>query len=199
MCVITKEEMQSGHKLWRISWWIGPRCSMSHPNRNPNIGQCTLMAPNSKEGLGARIVLTSSKGDQLKYVLQIHFRASNNVAEYEALVHGLKVAKEIGVHRIICYDDSDLVVQQCSGDWDAKDANMSSYRFHAHQVARFFEGCELNHLPRADNEAADTLSLVSARNSTQNSSRTFAKAVNQAKPGIRIHFCSGGKRCSDGH
>ncbi|XP_071685255.1 uncharacterized protein [Lolium perenne] len=83
-----------------------------------------------KEGLGAGVVLTSPKGDNLRYVLQIHFRASNNVAEYEALVHGLKVAKEVGVRRIICYGDSDLVVLQCSGDWDAKDANMASYRFY---------------------------------------------------------------------
>ncbi|KAK1646270.1 hypothetical protein QYE76_064075 [Lolium multiflorum] len=79
-----------------------------------------------KEGLGAGVVLTSPKGDHLRYVLQVHFRASNNVAEYEALIHGLKVAKEIGALRIICYGDSDLVVQQCSGDWDAKDANMAS-------------------------------------------------------------------------
>ena len=56
------------------------------------------------------MVLTSPKGDQLKYVSQIHFRASNNVAEYEALVHGLKVAKEIGVRRVECFGDSDLIV-----------------------------------------------------------------------------------------
>ena len=50
-----------------------------------------------KDGLGAGVVLTSPKEDRLKYVLQIHFAASNNVAEYEALLHGLKVAKEMGV------------------------------------------------------------------------------------------------------
>ncbi|KAK1610937.1 hypothetical protein QYE76_034610 [Lolium multiflorum] len=113
-----------------------------------------------KEGLGAGVVLTSPKGDHLWYVLQVHFRASNNVAEYEALVHGLKVAKEIGVHRIICYGDSDLVVQQCSGDWDAKDANMASYRFHVQNIAGFFEGCEFHHVPRAENEAADAFSKL---------------------------------------
>ncbi|KAK1660346.1 hypothetical protein QYE76_048505 [Lolium multiflorum] len=43
---------------------------------------------------------------------EIHFVASNNVAEYESLVHGLKVAKEIGIRRIQCYGDSDLVVKQ---------------------------------------------------------------------------------------
>ena len=52
-----------------------------------------------KEGLGAGVILTSPKRDQLKYVLQVHFAASNNVAEYEALIHGLNVPKEIGIGR----------------------------------------------------------------------------------------------------
>ena len=106
-------------------------------------------------GLGADIVLTSPKGDKLKYVLQIHFAASNNVAEYEALIHGLWLAKELGIRRILCYGDSDLVVQQSSGDWDAKDANMVSYRFLVQQLSGYFEGCEFLHVPRNDNEQAD--------------------------------------------
>jgi hypothetical protein len=61
-------------------------------------------------GLGAGVVLTSLKGDKLQYVLQMHFRASNNIAEYEALVHGLKMAKQIGIRRILCFGDSDLVM-----------------------------------------------------------------------------------------
>ena len=79
--------------------------------------------------MGAGIVLTSPKGDKLRYTLQIYFSASNNVDEYEVLIHGLLLAKELGIRRILCYGDSDLVVQQSSGDWDAKDANMASYRF----------------------------------------------------------------------
>jgi ribonuclease HI len=55
---------------------------------------------------------------------------SNNVTEYEALVHGLKLAKEIGIRRILCFGDSDLVVHQVLGEWDAKDAKMASYRFY---------------------------------------------------------------------
>jgi ribonuclease HI len=81
-------------------------------------------------GLGAGVVLTSPKGDKLLYVLQIHFSASNSVAEYEALVHGLKLAKETGIQRILCFGHSDLVLHQVSGEWDAKDANMASYRFY---------------------------------------------------------------------
>jgi ribonuclease HI len=66
--------------------------------------------------LQAGIVLTSPKGDKMHYVLQIHFTASNNVAEYEALVHGLKLANEIGIWRILCFGDSDLVLHKVSGD-----------------------------------------------------------------------------------
>ena len=66
--------------------------------------------------LGAGIIHTSPKCDKLRYALQIHFAASNNMSEYEALVHGLRLAKELGICRILCYGDSDLVVQQSSGD-----------------------------------------------------------------------------------
>ena len=110
-----------------------------------------------RTGLGAGIVLTSPKGDKLKYVLQIHFAASNNVTKYKPLIHGLRLAKELDIRRILCYGDSDLVVQQSSGDWDAKDANMASYRFLVQQLGEYFEGCEFLRVPRNDNDQADAL------------------------------------------
>jgi ribonuclease HI len=82
------------------------------------------------EGFGDGIVLISPEGYMLHYMLQNHFTASNNVAEYEALIHGLKLAKEIGIRRILYFGDSDLMVHQVLRDWDAKDANMASYRFY---------------------------------------------------------------------
>jgi ribonuclease HI len=97
--------------------------------------------------LGASIVITSPNRDKLLFMLQIHFATSNNVAEYEALIHGLKLAKEIGIHRILCFGDSDLMVKQVSGYWDAKDANMASYCFYTQQLRGFFEGCEFHHVP----------------------------------------------------
>src|SRR3954462_2290689 len=113
-----------------------------------------------KSGLGVGIILTSPRGDQLQYVLQIHFAASNSVAEYKVLVHGIKLAKEIGIQNIECFGDSDLVVQQCTGTCDAKDGNMASYRFLVQQLSRYFEGCEFHYVPRANNEAADALSKL---------------------------------------
>src|SRR4051812_23799442 len=135
-----------------------------------------------KNGLGAGIVLTSTKGDQLNYVLQIHFVASNNVVEYEALVHGIRLAKEIGIRNIICFDDSDLAVQQCTGNWDAKDANMASYRFLVQQLSGSFEGSEFHHVPRGNNEAADALSKIG---STRNSIPPGISLEHIKKPSIK--------------
>ena len=80
------------------------------------------------EGSGAGVVLTSPKGDKLAYVLQLHFNCTNNMAEYEALLHGLRLAKEMNIKHIRCFGDSDLVAQKVSGTWDSKDANMAAYR-----------------------------------------------------------------------
>src|SRR4051812_7139334 len=102
---------------------------MSPPCLDSQFWQMHFYGSKMMTGLGVGIILTSPKGDKLRYMLQIHFAASNNVVEYEVLVHGIKLAKEIGIRRILFYGDSDLVVQKCTGTWDAKDANMASYRF----------------------------------------------------------------------
>src|ERR1043165_2357434 len=80
---------------------------MSPPCPDSQFWQMHFDGSKMMSGLGAGIILTSPKGDKLKYVLQIHFAASNNVAEYEALVHGIKLAKEIGIRRILCYGQRD--------------------------------------------------------------------------------------------
>ena len=66
-------------------------------------------------GSGAGVLLQSPTKEKLHYILQIHFEATNNMAEYEALIHGLWVDKDIGIKRIVCYGDSDLVAQQVAG------------------------------------------------------------------------------------
>lgn len=61
-------------------------------------------------GVGAGVVLTWPKGDKLSYVLQIHFRESNNVAEYEALLYGLRMAVSLKIGHLLERGGSDLVV-----------------------------------------------------------------------------------------
>jgi len=64
------------------------------------------------EGGGAGVLFISPKGEQLKYVLQILFEVSNNEAEYEALLHGLRLAISLGIKRLLVFGDSIIVVQQ---------------------------------------------------------------------------------------
>jgi ribonuclease HI len=49
------------------------------------------------KGVGAGVMLIPSEGDMLKYAIQIEFSATNNIAEYEGLVTGLQLAKELGI------------------------------------------------------------------------------------------------------
>jgi ribonuclease HI len=51
-------------------------------------------------------------GEQLKYALQLLFSASNNEAEYEALIHGLNIAISLGIKRLMVYEDSLVVISQ---------------------------------------------------------------------------------------
>ncbi|XP_014660680.1 GDT1-like protein 1, chloroplastic [Setaria italica] len=64
------------------------------------------------EGVGAWVLFISPKGKQLKYVLQIHYKATNNGAEYEALIHGLRIAAWLGIKRILAFGDSKVVIEQ---------------------------------------------------------------------------------------
>jgi hypothetical protein len=77
-------------------------------------------------GSGAGVTLKSPKGDELSYVLQIHFPTTNSITEYEVLLHGLCVAKEISVQHIMCCGDSDLVAQQVAGTYKARNKVMAA-------------------------------------------------------------------------
>jgi ribonuclease HI len=61
---------------------------------------------------GVEVLLIPPKGEQLKYVLQIFWKVSNNEAEYEALLHGLRLAISLGVKRLLVYGDSAVVINQ---------------------------------------------------------------------------------------
>jgi ribonuclease HI len=58
------------------------------------------------EGAGAGVLLISPTGEQLKYVLQIFWKVSNNEAEYELLLHWLRLATSLGIKRLLVYGDS---------------------------------------------------------------------------------------------
>jgi ribonuclease HI len=65
-------------------------------------------------GGGAGVLFISPRGKQFKYVFQILFEVSNNEAEYEALLHGLRLAISLDIKRLLVYGNSLQVVQQAN-------------------------------------------------------------------------------------
>ena len=101
----------------------------------------------------------------MRYVLQINFKASNNDAEYEALLHGMRMAIACGATRLMAYGDSDLVVQQTMHTCNAVSDTMTAYRAMYNLLEGSFDGCEVNHISRNNNEEADQLANIGSTRS----------------------------------
>jgi ribonuclease HI len=102
-------------------------------------------------------------GEQLKYVLQIHYKASNNGAEYEALIHGLHIAVSLGIKWLLAFGDSKVVIEQVNKEWGYVKDTMDAYCAEIRKVEGHFEGIEFQHVPRNNNMAADVLSKLGSR------------------------------------
>ena len=102
----------------------------------------------------------SPSKEQLRYVLRIYFPASNNAAEYEACLHGLRIAVELGVKHLYVYGDSALVINQLNKDWDTTSEKMDAYCKSIRKLEGRFYGIEYIHVVRDKNQAADALSKL---------------------------------------
>jgi ribonuclease HI len=111
-------------------------------------------------GGNAGVLLISPRGEQLKYVLQILWEVSNNEAEYETLLHGLRLAISLGIKRLLVYGDSLLVVQQVNKEWNCNKETMDAYVQEVRKLENKFSGLEVHHMLREHNVGADTLSKL---------------------------------------
>jgi ribonuclease HI len=119
-----------------------------------------------KTGAGAGLLFISPLGKHLRYVLCLHFPASNNVAEYEALVNGLRITVELGVRRLDARGDSQLVIDQVMKNSHCRDRKMEAYCDEVQRLEDKFYGLELNHVARRYNETADELAKIASGRTT---------------------------------
>jgi ribonuclease HI len=112
-------------------------------------------------GAGAGVVFTSPSGDKLFYAVQLCFKpehkVSNNIAEYEGLLAGLRAANALGIKRLIIKGDSQLVVNFSNKSYTPKDEHMASYLEEHRKMEKCFQGLELKHIPRGENVEADEI------------------------------------------
>ncbi|XP_077252367.1 uncharacterized protein LOC143891714 [Tasmannia lanceolata] len=116
----------------------------------------------NKAGCGAGLVLTGPDGFALDYALRFGFRASNNEAEYEALLAGMNLAVQTGAQRLKAYCDCQLVANQIQGIYEARDERMIKYLSQVRQLSSKFRSFEVVRIPRTDNTKADVLSKLAA-------------------------------------
>jgi ribonuclease HI len=119
-----------------------------------------------KTRAGAGLLFISPLGKHVRYVIRLDFPASNNMAEYEALVNGLCIAAELGVWHLDARGDSQLVIDQVMKNSHCRDRKMEAYCDKVRRLEDKFYRLELNHVARRYNENADELAKIASRRTT---------------------------------
>ncbi len=106
---------------------------------------------------GVGVVITDSQGRTVKEYKAFLGVATNNVAEYRALILGLEKAWALGGNRVTAYLDSELVVRQLRGEFKVREAHLKPLHQQAWERLQQFSRYEIQHLPREENRRADQL------------------------------------------
>jgi hypothetical protein len=93
-------------------------------------------------------------------MFQILFEVSNNEAEYETFLYGLRLAVSLGIKRLLIYGDSLLVVQQVKKALDINKDTMDAYVMEIHKLEKKFSGLEIHHVVCDNNVGTDVLSKL---------------------------------------
>lgn len=106
---------------------------------------------------GIGVVLRAGAGEVIGEISKTIGETTNNVAEYTAVIEGLKLALDLGVTDIEVQIDSKLVVSQLSGDWKIKSDTLRGLAVEARRLLNRFASAKLTHVGRAQNADADKL------------------------------------------
>ncbi|XP_068504010.1 uncharacterized protein [Phaseolus vulgaris] len=116
----------------------------------------------NQQGSGAEVILEGPNGVLIEQSLCFAFKASNNQAEYEALIAGMLLAREMGAKSLMAKSDSMLVTGQVTGEFQAKDPQMATYLEYVCTLKTSFAEFELIHVPREQNARADLLAKLAS-------------------------------------
>ncbi|XP_012481083.1 uncharacterized protein LOC105795981 [Gossypium raimondii] len=111
-------------------------------------------------GIGA--VLVSPNGDHYPFTCKLDFDCTNNMAEYEACIMGIRAAIERRIKVLKVYGDSALVIYQLRGEWQTRDPKLISYRNLVLELIKEFENITFCYLPRDENQNTDALATLAS-------------------------------------
>ncbi|XP_021986466.1 uncharacterized protein LOC110882870 [Helianthus annuus] len=116
----------------------------------------------NEDGAGAGLRLVSPDKHEFTYAIRLDFKSTNNEAEYEAFLAGLRLAIKMGVRHIEAHVDSMLVAGQVNGQYDAKGDVMALYLNQAKTLLQNFYSYKVHHINRSENKPADALSKLAS-------------------------------------
>ncbi|XP_050264287.1 uncharacterized protein LOC126708547 [Quercus robur] len=111
---------------------------------------------------GVGVVITTLNGKILKYGVQLKFLATNNKAEYEGILTGLRLGKALGAKDLLVQNNSKLVIGQIRGEYEAKEERMQKYLRLTKHLTQEFDTVEFVQIPRSQNMAADEVSKLAS-------------------------------------
>jgi ribonuclease HI len=106
---------------------------------------------------GFGVHVASPEGETVASLYGYLGRATNNVAEYQALLHGLRYALERGAREVRVFSDSELLVRQLGGRYRVKNPGLLPLFREAQTLLARFESARVTHVPREENREADAL------------------------------------------
>jgi ribonuclease HI/uncharacterized small protein (DUF1192 family) len=117
----------------------------------------------SSVGAGAGVVFISPCQETISLSYKLEFEITNNVAEYEALVLGMRAAKEMGIKEMAVFGDAELIIQQVKNVYQAKHPRLKNYRNEVWDlVDNFFLAFNISFIPREENASADFLAVTAS-------------------------------------
>ncbi|XP_035834295.1 uncharacterized protein LOC118482752 [Helianthus annuus] len=116
----------------------------------------------NEDGAGAGLRLVSPDKHEFTYAIRLDFKSTNNEAEYEAFLAGLRLAIKMGVRHIEAHVDSMLVAGQINGQYEAKSDIMALYLNQAKTLLQTFYSYKVHHINRSENKPADALSKLAS-------------------------------------
>ncbi|KAK8934997.1 hypothetical protein KSP39_PZI015020 [Platanthera zijinensis] len=110
-----------------------------------------------KNSFGGGMVLVSPEGTRIEQALKVHFALTNNQAEYEAIIAGLRLARELGIQDIKVSTDSMIVAGHIEGEFEVREPTLQLYLTKVKRIIGQFRSFSVQHVPREENTRADLL------------------------------------------
>nr|GEX92623.1 reverse transcriptase domain-containing protein [Tanacetum cinerariifolium]GEX95861.1 reverse transcriptase domain-containing protein [Tanacetum cinerariifolium]GEY45151.1 reverse transcriptase domain-containing protein [Tanacetum cinerariifolium] len=131
------------------------------------------------DGSGAGLIITNPKGIEFTYTLWFRFDATNNEAEYEALIAGLRIVKQMGVKNLQANVYFRLVANQVNETYVAKEPSMIKYLEKVTNLASTFKEFSIKQVPRGKNQKADALSKIASTNFAHLSKKVLVEELQE--------------------